>query len=411
MIHSAVRAALRALLLGGAFALVACNGGVGGASSSGGGPASGGGAPSTVTPSSAPPSPSKPFDWSTLSAADTETYLRKVVPSVVDRVLSASERAQIQAQKGQAIAPIVAAWVKEPSFVTSARRFLETSLAVSGKADDGTSFDLPGNLAQFLVQNHRPWSQIITADSCYSDALAPIPCDTGAPYTAGVLTTRAYMISRVSRYNLQRASALLRNFACRQYPMEETLQPHVEKDWLLPMFQAQSADEQTDPRAKNGFGNGFACYSCHGQFSVHAQLFVKFAEDGKWHSEANGLQSPTDELGKSTNNLMASHFPEPARAALEGVNVFGTPVANLAEAARVMANSPTFVECAANRYLDAVLGVQSGTIVYNNDLFVDIGKRARAKSADPSFDMIAETLLTDPDIVRSIVKSTTGDAP
>jgi len=395
--------------LGGSAAPSAGSGGSGSTpptSGAAGGAGSGSSAGSTGGAVAAPP-----FNWSTISATQTENYLRKMAPPVVDRVLTSAERTQIQAQQGRAIAPIVAAWVKEPAFVLSARRFLETSLAVSGKTPDGINFDLPGNLAAFLVQNHRPWSQIITADTCYSDALSPMPCDTGAPYTAGVLTTRAYMISRVSRYNLQRASALLRNFACRQYPMEETLQPHVQKDWLIPMFQAQSPEEQTDPRAKNGFGQGFACYTCHGQFSVHAQLFVKFAENGLWHAEATGLQSDLEELGRSTNNLMASHFPDPQHAQMEGVNVFGKPVANLAAAARVMADSPTFVECAANRYLDVLLGVQSGTIVYNNDLFVDIAKRTRTQMADPSFDVIAYTLLTDPTVVTSIVNSITGDAP
>jgi hypothetical protein len=404
------RAAPRLLvaLLGG-LAQAACQGDVGNS-----GPPAGGqpGGPGSSAPLPVPTSGAgQTFDWSSLTAVQTDAFLRKIVPSVVDRVLTPDERAQIQSQKGKAIAPIIAAWVKEPSFVKSARRFLETSLAVSGKTPDGVNFDLPGNLVEFLVRNHRPWSQLITADTCYSDTLMPIPCDTGAPYTAGVITTRAYMISRISRYNLQRASALLRNFACRQYPMEEELQPHVEKDWLLPMFQAQSPEEQTDPRAKNGFGQGFACYTCHGQFSVHAQLFVKFAENGLWHADATGLQSPTDELGRSTGGLMASHFPDPARAQREGINIFGKPVGNLAEAARVIADSPTFVECAANRYLDNVLGVQSGTIIYNGQLFVDIAKRLRAQTPDPSFDMIAYALFTEPAVVTSIVQNMTGGAP
>jgi hypothetical protein len=359
----------------------------------------------------APPAQVDGFKLSSLTAIQADAYLRKMAPSVVGRVLSSAERAQIQSQRGDAIAPIVAAWVKEPAFVDSARRFLETSLAVSGKTE-GINFDLPGNLATYLVKNRLPWSQVITSDKCYDDALAPVPCDTGAPYTAGALTTRAFMISRVSRYNLQRASALLRNFACRQYPMEPELQPRAEKTWLISMFQAQTPEElKNDPLAKNGFGQGFACYTCHGQFSIHAQLFMKFAEDGLWHAEANGAQSPKEELGRSDNNLMASHFANLEQSKLEGINIFGKPVQNLAEAARVMASSPTFVECAANRYLDVALGVQSGTIEYNNDLFVELGKRIRAQSPDPSFDVIINALLTDTHVVRSIVKSLTGDAP
>jgi hypothetical protein len=219
------------------------------------------------------------------------------------------------------------------------------------------------------------------------------------------------MISRVSRYNLQRASALLRNFACRQYPMEATLQPLADKPTLLPMFQAQTPEEQTDPRAQDGFGDGFACYACHGQFSIHSQLFVKFDEAGMWQADATGIQDEMDELGRSENGTMASHFSDPTLSALEGVNVFGTPVANLAEAAQVMVESPTFVECAANRYLDSVLGIQSGTIFYKNGLFVGLGERIRAVNPDPTFPAIAEALLTDPDVVVSIINSITQGAP
>jgi len=190
--------------------------------------------------------------------------------------------------------------------------------------------------------------------------------------------------------------------------MEEELQPHVQKDWLIPMFQAQTPEEQTDPRAKNGFGQGAACYTCHGQFSIHAQLFVKFDGKGLWQTGATGMQSEGDELGRSMNGTMASHFADTVRAGKEGIEIFGKPVANLAEAAKIMARSPTFVECAANRYLDYVLGVQSGTIEYDNQVFVQMGERIRAVNPDPTFSDIAVALFTDPVVVRSIIKSVTG---
>jgi hypothetical protein len=76
-----------------------------------------------------------------------------------------------------------------------------------------------------------------------------------------------------------------------------------------------------------------------------------------------------------------------------------------------MVESPTFVECAANRYLDSVLGIQSGTIFYKNGLFVGLGERIRAVSPDPTFPAIAEALLTDPDVVVSIINSITQGAP
>src|SRR4029453_12898428 len=105
----------------------------------------------------------------------------------------------------------------------------------------------------------------------------------------------------------------------------------------LPMFQATAPEEQVDERAKNGFGNGFGCYTCHGQFSLHAQLFVKFDGSGLYRATANGLQDPAPgaELGRSaTPGIMASHFKDPERASLEGIELFGTPVKNLGEATK-----------------------------------------------------------------------------
>ena len=81
----------------------------------------------------------------------------------------------------------------------------------------------------------------------------------------------------------------MRAFACRTYPMERDLQPPLEADLLIPMFRAETPEEQTVAEATNGFGNGFGCYSCHSQFGAHAQLFVKFDTSGVWHADADGL--------------------------------------------------------------------------------------------------------------------------
>ena len=122
-------------------------------------------------------------------------------------------------------------------------------------------FGLPGNLAAYLVKNDRPWSEIITASDCYDAAGKAIKCDSGAPYGAGVLTTRAILLSRSGRFNLTRASTITRTFACKTYPIDpEELQPRVDKTWLIDMFQANNPEEQTVEEARNGFGNGFGCY-------------------------------------------------------------------------------------------------------------------------------------------------------
>jgi hypothetical protein len=376
-------------------------GGAGGAVVSGGtGGASGVMPPTGIIPSAK-------FDCKTVSDVGAEIYLRKLAPMIVQRVLTPEERAQIKTQKGCAIEPILAGWTTQDAFVASSRRFLEESLQVSGMFRD-VDFDIPGNMAAYLVKNKKPWSNIITSDTCYDKDLNPHACDTGAPYSAGVLTTRAFIGGRTSRFNLSRASAMLLNFACRAYPMEDALQPRMEKPWLQPLFQANSPAEQTDPRGATLANNGFGCYICHGQFSVHAQFFVKFDGTGLWQAAATGIQDPVGELGRSLNGLMASHLKDPERAGLEGIQMFGKPAKNLAEAARIMVDSPTFIECAAKRYLDYFLGVPDQAISYDLNMFPGLGERIRTKTPNPTLQEIVMGLFTDPSVVRSVIAAAGG---
>jgi hypothetical protein len=373
--------------------------------------------PPEGTPPASPPAmpgpdafPPSSIDWAALPVAHVEEYLRKLSPILVGRVLSAPDRAQIVVQAGEAIAPMVAAWVAEPAFVEAGRRFVEDLLSVSGKLET-IDFGLPGNLAAYLVKNGRPWSEIITARDCYDAALRPIKCDSGAPYGAGVLATRAILLSRSGRFNLTRASTITRTFACKTYPLADDLQPRVDKTWLLDMFQANSPEEQTVEEARNGFGNGFGCYACHGQFSIHAQLFVRFDSSGIYRPNATGLQDtrPEAELGRSgMPGLMASHFRDADRAKVEGIEMYGKPVANLGEATRVLAAMPLFSECAAAKYLDHFLGVLSGQIKYDWRMFEEIGAKARQKHADPTLADIVEALFTHPVVVRSLIASLVG---
>jgi len=351
--------------------------------------------------------PSAKFDCKTISDVGAEAYLRKLAPMIVQRVLTTEERTQIKAQKGCAIEPILTNWTTQDAFVASSRRFLEESLQVSGQFR-GVDFDIPGNMAAFLVKNKKPWSNIITSDTCYDKDLNPQACDTGAPYSAGVLTTRAFIGGRTSRFNLSRASAMLLNFACKAYPMEDNLQPRMEKLWLQPLFQANSPAEQTDPRGATLANNGFGCYICHGQFSVHAQFFVKFDGTGIWQAAATGIQDPMGELGRSVNGTMASHLKDPERAGLEGIQMFGKPAKNLAEAARIMVDSPTFIECSAKRYLDYFLGVPDQAIAYDLNLFPGLGERIRAKTPNPTLQEIVMALFTDPSVVRSVIAAAGG---
>lgn len=360
-----------------------------------------------------PPPPAPPPTLAELGYTDRQAraYLAEVAPMVVGRLLRPDEDNLIFHFGADAVVPIVEAWIREPAFADSARLMLQVKLHASGNKD-GIDFELPGNLAAHVARHDLPYAHLVTADYCVGPNSEPVPCDTGAPYAAGVLTTRAYLIANASRFNLRRARRMLYIFSCRSYPMDTVLQPPVEKADLIPMFRAMTQDEQTVPEAQNGFGNGLACYSCHSQFSAHAQLFVKFDEAGLWRPEATGLQDPANELGRSVGGLFASHFESPLAAPLEITQMFGVPVNTLAEAAQVLAAEDNFYSCAARNVLEYTFGLgESEAADIEKDLLAELGAQAVARDRrlrpdnpeGPTLGDLFVVTLTHPRVVQVII--------
>ena len=297
-------------------------------------------------------------------AAEVRAYLSSLAPILVSRTLSGEEQATIdQAAQGDdpwaAVATVLAGWADDPALAEAAREMIQTRLSVSGASAE-INFELPGNLAAYTVANRLPWSTLVTADYCVGDDLAQIDCDSGAPYTAGILTTRAFLKARASRFNLTRASTMMNTFACQHYPLPDELEPRIPRERLRVMFKADSPEEQEDPQAAGAFGNGFACYTCHGQFAWHAQLFVQFDDQGLFRTDATGLQDPAGELGRAVGGLYASHLETAAEAAVPSSQMFGQPVADLREAGAVLAASPQLAACTSRGVLEYVAGLEQG---------------------------------------------------
>ncbi|MCC6807142.1 MAG: hypothetical protein IT381_06940 [Deltaproteobacteria bacterium] len=344
----------------------------------------------------------KPVALADFDSEQTLAYLNKIAPLLVERFVGPSEMQKVIEKKGLAIPDVLKSFTEDPRLENAARRMIERLLTASGTRD-GIDFSLPGNLAVHLVREKRPWSEILTAARCYDADDRAIDCDSGAPFTAGVLTTRAYLAGRASRFNLTRASTLMNAFACFTYPLPDDVQPRIDKTRLIPMFQATTPEEQSDDRATSGFGNGFGCYQCHGQFSLHAQLFVKFDRAGRWQAKANGLQDPEGELGNSTERLMTSHLNDPSAAAAEVSQVFGKPVQHLGDAAKVVASAPSFVPCAARKILNATTGTDAATTI-DPALLAAIATAARARAADPTFADLVIATFSDPVVVASVLQ-------
>lgn len=340
-------------------------------------------------------------------AEEARVYLAQLAPLLVRRELEPSELEALRKDGRRAIQTVLAGWMTSEGLQDAARSLIEDKLSVSG-VRDGVNFDLPGNLAAYVVRQQLPWKTVLTADYCVDASGAHTPCDSGSPFTAGVLTTRAFLMSRASRFNLTRAGTMLKAFACRDYPMETTLQPNLDKAMLIPLFAASTAAEQTDPRAEQGFGNGGGCLMCHAQFGAHAQLFVKFDKDGVYRPDADGQQDPAGELGRSTNGLYVSHLQDPVQARSERSQMFGVNVDNLRDAAWVLGNSPAFTGCQVRNLIEFVTGIHSTTFVSSKVLAEVTAAATDNGKAQPTFPALMLHTFSHPRVIEAVTAGAGG---
>lgn len=341
----------------------------------------------------------------TYDADQVRFYLSRIAPHLVGRSLDYDENALIDTYGDEALAAILDGWTEEPGFGEAIRFMVANQLSASGNKD-GVDFELPGNLANEIATEELPWSTLLTADYCVDHAGRHIECDTGSPYDAGVLATRAYLIPNKGRFNLSRAKRMLETFACRVYPMEPEIQIPLAKEVLIPLFQASNPEEQTVEGAEGGFGNGAACYGCHSQFGAHAQLFVRFDENGLWQAAATGLQDTESgaELGRSTAGLYTSHMNDPVAAASETSQMFGQPVENLRHAAEVISESPLFQSCTVKNLIGRVFNLPSGVSpAIEQELVDEIAMRVTADASDPSIRAYVMETFTEPRVIDAVI--------
>ncbi|MEM9453821.1 MAG: hypothetical protein AAGF11_06550 [Myxococcota bacterium] len=352
-----------------------------------------------------PETPEVPTDDEPLTPTQVQAYMSRIAPVVAGRSLSFDESEQLGQQGTDAIEPMLTQWVAEPGFAEAIRYLVQEQLNASGERE-GVDYELPGNLAAEIAREDLPWSTILTADYCVDGQGQHIECDTGSPYAAGVLATRAYLIANKGRFNLGRAKLMLETFACRIYPMEVDIQIPLNKTRLIPMFQANSADEQTVEEAEGGFGNGAGCYSCHSQFGAHAQLFVKFDAEGLWRDEATGQQDPYNELGRSFDGLYTSHMIDPYAAAEENSQVFGQDVANLREAGEVIADNELFGQCTVKNLVAHAFDLKAGhSEDISKELVESLAEQITTAQSDPSIGDFVVEIFTDERVIRAAVST------
>ncbi len=335
---------------------------------------------------------------SSLAESPLVAYGNRLANMLVARNLSSTESDLLENGNIYDLRQLLETWTADPSFHISAKTMMEVQLATSGKTNE-VDFNLPGQLMQFISREDRSFSEVLTADYCVDENLEPVSCDTASPYNAGVLTTKAFMVGHTGRFNLGRAGKLMEQFACKNYPMDQSLQPPIKRERIIDMFAQDQLDDGTD----GAFGNGFACYTCHSQFGAHAQLFVKFDAFGNYVDGATGAQNPDLEAGKSFNDLFTSHLKDSNEAASEASQVFGRQVANLKEASEVIVQSDEFWNCSVQKSLQYFLNLDHSEAEHINvGLLRDIVRKAKTRNPQPSLSDLVVESLSHPLVMLSI---------
>lgn len=346
------------------------------------------------------------FGFSLISFAQTNqtsdstqaiSYLSTLSSQIVHRPLNPTELNLLRNNGSGAFRQIVTAWFSETAFIDSAQYFVENLLRTSG-SNSNANFNLPGNLGRDIARRQRPYSDLVTANTCVNASGQNISCDSGASYTAGVLTTKAYLITNAGPYNIGRAGKLVDKFLCTSYPLPDTEEPKISEAELISQF-ATTAGTIT-------FGNGNNCYSCHSQFGHHAQLFVKFDLSGNYRANATGVQNPSATDGFSVNNTMTSHYRNATRAGSESAQFLGRPAANLAEAARTLSQSSRFLPCAVKNLMVHYLRLPPESVAsVKPDLYQQIAASASDLRRDPSFSHLLTAIITNPHVYESFKQS------
>ncbi|RZA20567.1 MAG: hypothetical protein EOP10_17920 [Proteobacteria bacterium] len=330
-----------------------------------------------------------------------QTYARQLSSQLAGRPLSEAERKLIATEGEAALPALIKSWVDDPFFSKAFRARVEILIGTSGERDS-VDFNLPGNLAQYIVSQKLPMGELLTADYCVDAKGAKITCDTGAPFAAGVIGTRGYLLAHAGRFNLGRANAMMSAFACTHYPMSESLQPRIPKADLIPNFRISSAEEAKEA-GSTGFGNGAACYTCHGQFSAHTQFFVKFDDKGLYKADASGLQSQKLEFGRADNDLYASHFIDPKKSADESSDMFGTKASNLSEAMKAMSSNPAFLQCMVKQVVAHVFNLDSEVSNKINDKFMEIVAESLSKD-EATVQNVYQKVLTHNEMIKAFAR-------
>ena len=106
----------------------------------------------------------------------------------------------------------------------------------------------------------------------------------------------------------------------------------------------------------------------------------------------------------STQQTYVSHFSNAARSANEASEMFGKPVANLAEAASAIVAHPSFDQCTTRWVLAHYLRLKDTTFhAIPHPLLETISTGAQAANPNPTLGDLIVAALSNPIVIESYV--------
>ena len=346
------------------------------------------------------------------SRMTVDQYLNHLAGKIMQRPLTVNEKNVIAKKGSEAIAEVIKSWTDSEQFLFSIADYTQKLVLAGGDDPDRAAidFDLPAKLAVKLQQNQESYKLILTYDSC-GQKNPYIPCDSSSKVGAGILTTRSFLTAHQGPYNLARAGRLVNAFACTTYPIKYK-SFDISGHFSMVNESRSPVNQLIDifaDRSGRGFGNGTACYACHGQFGKHAQLFINYDFEGMFHLFPAGLQNPSATPGHSDNGLFTSHYKTPVQAASSHSQFFGESVDTLNAAMEVLTANPAFWECAVKNIIGYYLRLPDANLREINPwLFEAIANRHRFSELQPDFATLVEKTLSDPELLKNFFK---GDQP
>lgn len=241
---------------------------------------------------------------------------------------------------------VIQKYLDSQEFIDNQRSYFQKMFEMQGQSD-GINFDEPTNLALYLIKNNMDFRQILQADFCVDNNLNKISCSAfknpsdQTTQAAGIVTTRAFLITWARAFNFRRVNHMYEELACSEFPDTS------DAGMALPTISDRV-------KTFNCTNCSPACYSCHRSLNARASLFYKFDLNGFYNlNPSNSVATQTDTGAVSTVADLLNNNATPV--------YHGVKLTNLRSYATRLSHSRKFRNCMAMRMTNLMLGRDAKT--------------------------------------------------